>query len=866
MNDVGFRLYATDDVSGPAGRARSSLLSLGHSASTVSGGLGKIGSGAAVAAKNLALMAIPVVLALGGLAVSSVNAARQFQASMVLIQTQAGASADEVTNMSAAVLKLAPQVGMGPDVLAAGLYHVESAGLRGAKALEILRVAAEGAKVGNADLESVTNALIAANQSGVKGVEDMAGAMGSLNAIVGAGNMRMQDLTDAMGTGVLSTAKNYGVTLQSVGAALASMTDQGIPAVDAATRLNSAMRLMAAPTSKAVSELKSIGLSQFALATDMRGPGGIDAAIHDLKDHLDKSGLSLTQQAALIAAAFGGKQSGAILTLIGNVGLLDAKVAAVNKGAGAFGDAWAATGQTVAEQQAQVSASLDSLKIQLGTELLPVEQRVLKGLTDLLSSDAVQNGIVDLGKGINDMFSADNISGAEKFIQDVIPGIEGFAKTALPPFIAGLKLAGQITKQAFDMFNQLPEPLKAAIIGGLAVNKLSGGLIGSGVMDIIKATAGGAAGGSGVGGGVLGGLLGVQKVFVVNMGMGGMGGGLGGAAGEAGTLGEGAAAGEAGAGGMGAGAILGTVAAVAAAAVLTGIAVHGWAELPTDVHNQQGDANSQITSWKVSQTTPQQNVDALKSAMAAWQGLQSNPLTGGLTNLVASHQGQDNLTAAADKIAEGVSITPEGISAIQDALTQAQGNSALSGAIPGLQADLAKANLLMADQVAGGGRSTAAQHADAVQAEAAAKTAKVAITNALSMVKLDTSSSAASAKWSSRDITTLLGVQKGFAASGDKVTAAALGVDIATLQAALGGKLAGVTAAIGRIPGGGPVAGGGGSTRYAPETINPGGTTVPGSTTPLPVNLRTNVNVTVTSRSVGDARTVAGRYGAGVPQ
>src|ERR1035437_1811088 len=135
MDNVGFRLYATDDVSGPAGRARSSLLGLGSSASTVSGGLGKIGSGALTAAKNLALLAVPVVLGLGGLAIASTNAAKTFQSDMTLIQTQAGASAAEVTNMSAAVLKLAPQVGVGPEELAAGLYHLECAGLRGGQAL-----------------------------------------------------------------------------------------------------------------------------------------------------------------------------------------------------------------------------------------------------------------------------------------------------------------------------------------------------------------------------------------------------------------------------------------------------------------------------------------------------------------------------------------------------------------------------------------------------------------------------------------------------------------------------------------------------------------------------------------------------------
>jgi trimeric autotransporter adhesin len=153
------------------------------------------------------MASLAVVGGVAAIGAESIKSATAFQSAMTLIQTQAGGSAQEVSSMSQAVLALAPTVGMGPDVLAAGLYHIESAGLRGADALNVLKVAAEGAKVGHADLETVTNALVAANQSGVKGVQSMTGAMGTLNAIVGAGNMRMQDLTDAMGTGVLSTAK-----------------------------------------------------------------------------------------------------------------------------------------------------------------------------------------------------------------------------------------------------------------------------------------------------------------------------------------------------------------------------------------------------------------------------------------------------------------------------------------------------------------------------------------------------------------------------------------------------------------------------------------------------------------------------------
>src|SRR5574340_888680 len=66
--------------------------------------------------------------------------------------------------------------------------------------------------------------------------------------IVGSGNMRMQDLADSMGTGILGTAKTFGVSLQDVGAALATLTDAGVPAVDAATRLSHTFVMMGAPT------------------------------------------------------------------------------------------------------------------------------------------------------------------------------------------------------------------------------------------------------------------------------------------------------------------------------------------------------------------------------------------------------------------------------------------------------------------------------------------------------------------------------------------------------------------------------------------------------------------------------------------
>ena len=52
--------------------------------------------------------------------------------------------------------------------------------------------------------------------------------MGALNAIVGAGDMKMQDLAEAMGTGMVAVVKGYGLSLKDVGAALATFGDNNI--------------------------------------------------------------------------------------------------------------------------------------------------------------------------------------------------------------------------------------------------------------------------------------------------------------------------------------------------------------------------------------------------------------------------------------------------------------------------------------------------------------------------------------------------------------------------------------------------------------------------------------------------------------
>jgi TP901 family phage tail tape measure protein len=294
-----------------------------------------------------------------------------FEAEMRLVQTQAGASAKEVDVMTDAVKRLSVQVGTTPEDLAKGLFHIESAGLRGAKALRSLRIAAEGAKVGHADLESVTNALVAAYSSGIKGAGNFAHTMGVLNAVVGAGNMRMEDLASAMSTGILPVAKTMGVSIQEVGAALATMTVRGVPAVEAATRLRMTMSLMAAPTKKATDALGSIGLTQRKLADDMR-EHGLLFALRDLQAHLQASGKDATEQGQVISAAFGGgRTSGTIRTLLTSLDDVDKRLQQVGRTSGDFGKSWQKTTEETAFRFDRFRAAVHLAGISIGEALAP---------------------------------------------------------------------------------------------------------------------------------------------------------------------------------------------------------------------------------------------------------------------------------------------------------------------------------------------------------------------------------------------------------------------------------------------------------------------------------------------------------------
>jgi TP901 family phage tail tape measure protein len=344
---------------------------------------------------------------IGKFAVASTKAAAVFQQNNTLLTTQAGVAQSRISKLGDAFLTLAPKLGQTATALSQGFYHIASAGVPAAQQIATLKAAAMGAAVGNANLEDTTNALVGALRSGVGGITSAKNAMATLMAIVGAGNMRLQDLNAAMGTGILGTAKTFGVSMQSVGAALAYFTDTGMQAAPAATRLAMAIPLLGAPTKQATKILGALGLaskdiavrqdavrtalqkagvSYSQLASDMRRPDGLVVALQDLKTHMTAAGVSAETQAAVISRAFGGGHMGkAIMMAYENLPKIAQKFTQINASVSSFGKHWVETTQTAIFQSKSLHGAMSSISIAIGEAILPAVQKLLSAIVPVVS-------------------------------------------------------------------------------------------------------------------------------------------------------------------------------------------------------------------------------------------------------------------------------------------------------------------------------------------------------------------------------------------------------------------------------------------------------------------------------------------------
>ncbi|MFF9310076.1 phage tail tape measure protein [Streptomyces sp. NPDC014748] len=372
--------------------------------------------------------------AVAGIGVVAGKAATDFEAEMTRIASQAGGTTKDVKVLSSQVLALGGKVQQGPQTLADALFHLKAVGMDNASAMKALREASDLAAVGHADLEQSANALAGAWRTGIKGATSFREAVSTVNAIIGAGNMSLEQFNAAIGTGILPSAKTFGLSLKQVGAALALMTDEGIDSASAATRLRMSFSLLGAPSGAAEKQLKKIHLTGLQLANAMRGKDGLIGALTLLKDHLDASGMSAAQQSQLLSRAFGGgRSSSGILLMLNNLDVLIKKQEQINKSTDRYAEAVKLQRQTAQAEWARLTTGLESMSVRLGLVILPP----VTGFVGYINDKAIPAA----GKFGRALASLVPVAQIKKSVADVKSTLGGFlseATSGIGGFLKGL--------------------------------------------------------------------------------------------------------------------------------------------------------------------------------------------------------------------------------------------------------------------------------------------------------------------------------------------------------------------------------------------------------------------------------------------
>lgn len=124
---------------------------------------------------------------------------------------------------------------------------------------------------------------------------------------------------------------------------------------------------------------------------------------------------------------------------------------------------------------------IKDLQQALASPLLEPLTRVTEELTKFASSEEVKQGITDLGEGIASLFTAENIQTGIDSIKDGFGFLRDLPWNSIKD---GLQTTADIAKRAVDLFKSLPPEVQGGLVTLLAANKLTGGLVASGLGDI----------------------------------------------------------------------------------------------------------------------------------------------------------------------------------------------------------------------------------------------------------------------------------------------------------------------------------------------------------------------------------------------
>ena len=210
-------------------------------------------------------------LGLSGAIAGSVKVFADFETAMAKVATQLpGELMSHFDEMKASVSSLASEFGQSANTMAQGLYDILSAAIEPEHALDLLAVTAKTAAAGFTDVATTTDLFTSILNAYGMETSEAARISDVLFQSVFRGKMEFEDLAREMGP-IMGIAAQNGVALEELGAALATLTRQGIPTAESATAVRQAIMSFVDPGKEAKETAAALGV-EFS-ATSLRSEG-----------------------------------------------------------------------------------------------------------------------------------------------------------------------------------------------------------------------------------------------------------------------------------------------------------------------------------------------------------------------------------------------------------------------------------------------------------------------------------------------------------------------------------------------------------------------------------------------------------------
>ena len=339
---------------------------LHHTARSSESAAARMGRGLATAGKYAAIAG-------AGVAAASVKMAADFDKSMRNVNSIAGLPEAKFKALEKDVLDLAGPTAQAPKTLAEGLYDLVSSGFDAKESMTILQASARAATAGLTDTATSTKAVAAVLNAYRRPARDAKQVSDDLFQTVNLGVISFEDLAQNIGD-VLPFASGLGVDLKQVGAAISTMTKEGLSGAEATTRLKNVLVAFTKPSEALTETLRQMGYEsgqqiinqkglQGALVAVTREVGGNQAAVAKLFPNIRALGGAL--------ALTGGNARNARKDLQG-----------FKDDAGATNRVFAEQSKSVALQWNRLKATVSVLAIQFGSKLLPAISETLKMLSN----------------------------------------------------------------------------------------------------------------------------------------------------------------------------------------------------------------------------------------------------------------------------------------------------------------------------------------------------------------------------------------------------------------------------------------------------------------------------------------------------